>query len=125
MEARSFSPPPEVPSVTRLGRFVTLSLPLGNFDAGTRFWGLLGADTEIVEQPWRQLRVLRHDFTLCFHSPALLESPLLLFHTSALREIRDGLAARGIAAGPGLGGFATPEHLLATSPEGLALVTLA
>ena len=41
--------------------------------------------------------MLRHDFTLCFHSPALLESPLLLFHTSALREIRDGLAARGIA----------------------------
>jgi hypothetical protein len=125
LEARSFSPPAIVPPVTALGGFDTLSLPLRDFAAGAAFWQRLGADVSSADEPWKQLRIALPGFTLAFHAPGLHDEPLLVFHQQSLDVAGPLLAELGMAVAPGLGGFGTPDHLLARSPEGLALALLA
>lgn len=125
IEARSFSPPPAVPPVTALGGFQALSLPLRDFAAGAAFWQRLGLQVEAVDAPWQQLRIALPGFTLAFHAPKLHDEPLLLFDQQDLEIAGPLLAELGAPAGPGLGGFGAPPHLITRSPEDLALALLA
>jgi hypothetical protein len=125
LEARSFSPAAELPAPTLLGQFEALSLPLADFESGERFWQQLGANTVRAAAPWKQLRVDLEGFSLAFHRPALHDEPLMVFRQPDLAIAGEVLRSAGHEAAPGLGGFGAPEHLILSSPEGLALALLA
>src|SRR5205085_2576614 len=52
LEARSFSPPPELPEQTQFGIFHSLSLPCRDLARATQFWQQLGLATEEIREPW-------------------------------------------------------------------------
>ena len=109
LEARSFSPPSEPPGVTALGRFESLSLPLRDVEAAAAFWQVLGIATPPV----------------AYHAPKLHDEPLLQFRQPDLAQAAARLSGLGVDCAPGFGGFAPPDHLLLTSPEGQCIALLA
>jgi catechol 2,3-dioxygenase-like lactoylglutathione lyase family enzyme len=109
LEARSFSPPPAPPALTTLGRFESLSLPIRDVATAEAFWQRLGISTPPV----------------AYHAPRLHDEPLLQFRHPDLAQAQSVLSGLGIDCAPGLGGFAPPDHLLLTSPEGQPIALLA
>ncbi len=109
LEARSFSPPPAPPALTALGRFESLSLPLRDVAAAEAFWQRLGVATPPV----------------AYHALKFHDEPLLQFRQPDLAQAQSVLSGLGIDCAPGLGGFAPPDHLLLTSPEGQPIALLA
>lgn len=83
IEARTFSPPAELPEHTRLGRFLRLSLPCRDFDAATRFWERLGFAALPVEDPWEGLVIRGTPFG--YHGRLAAREPALLFTERILR----------------------------------------
>ncbi len=56
LEARSFTPPADVPGRTLLGRFEALSLPSLDLEAATTFWSGLGYAARETTVPWAALK---------------------------------------------------------------------
>jgi len=81
LEARSFSPPQQMPQQTALGRFISLSLPGRDMDAAQAFWHSLGHECTPITEPWEGLRV--SGLPLSVHARRALPEPALVFHASA------------------------------------------
>ncbi|MEO8315062.1 MAG: hypothetical protein ABI645_09730 [Pseudomonadota bacterium] len=118
VEARSFSPPADLPDQTRFGSFVSLSLPGRNLKDAADFWRLMGYAVEDTKEPWEGFTV--PGTPLAYHSRRALPEPALLFQKPAGFDIRteDGLLPE----------FALDaiehEHSLLRTPEDLALILL-
>ena len=86
-----------------------MSLPLRDPEAAAAFWQLLGIATPPV----------------AYHAPKLHDEPLLQFRQPDLAQAAARLSGLGVDCAPGFGGFAPPDHLLLTSPEGQCIALLA
>jgi hypothetical protein len=91
LEARSFSPPAELPEHTQLGTFISLSLPGRNLAEAADFWRLMGYAVEFIQDPWEGFTV--PGTPLAYHLRRALPEPALLFHGAGGFEIRNEDAA--------------------------------
>jgi hypothetical protein len=104
LEARTFSPPLEVPQVTAMGRFLCVSLPSTDLTSTAHFWAGLGIATTVGEDPWSGLSLLG-TAPVTYHLRSHHADPILLF--------RAGSAETQHPPGP------------YASPDGQAIVVLA
>jgi hypothetical protein len=119
LEARSFSPPAELPQQTGFGTFVSLSLPGRNLAEAADFWRLMGYAVESIEDPWEGFTV--PGTPLAYHSRRALSEPALLFERAGGIEIR----SEDAQLQPDFALDALErEHSVLRTPEDLALIVL-
>jgi hypothetical protein len=113
LEARSFSPPAELPDSTHYGTFRSLSLPCRDLAKTAQFWQQLGLNTERIDNPWEGFTL--PGTPLAVHARRALAEPALVFEQAG-------------TVGPGA---ATPQHepgerphTLLRTDEDLAVVVL-
>jgi hypothetical protein len=121
LEARSFSPPPELPQLTRLGEFGALSLPCRDLPAAAAFWGRLGLGAVPTDDPWEGF-VLAGTPIACHARRSFPEAALLFQQSTGLRDgmIADTPLQRETA----LSSLGDRDHLLLRTGEDLALIVL-
>jgi hypothetical protein len=122
LEARSFSPPGELPRETALGSFRTLSLPCTDFAEVRAFWERLDMEVEQIEQPWEGLHVA--GLPIAHHDGAVLDNAVLVFDEA--RHDIDNEALRESLLGTGriLTALRGMRHRMLRTPEHLALLLL-
>lgn len=121
IEARTFSPPAELPASTALGRPALISLPCRNPEDAESFCGRLGLLTERREEPWECVAL--PGTPLAWHPRRVLAEPAIVFEAA-------GRAAGSVVEEAGL----RPERMLALAgdhphrrlrtPEDLTLVLI-
>lgn len=131
-EARSFSPPAELPPRIGLGVFRALSLPCPDLAEARGFWERLDYEVHDVEDPWPALAI--ETLPLACHAWSDCREALLIFDDMPAATAAAAPAADAVAAGlPGPAGVTTgmlpalhqrPHRLLHT-PDGVALLGLA
>jgi hypothetical protein len=77
LEARTFSPPADMPGRTRFGRFDAISLPCRDLAAAAAFWKALGYEPVDSGAPLEGIRVPATP--VACHPRRLLAEPALLF----------------------------------------------
>lgn len=122
IEARTFSPPPDLPHAAQLGSPALISLPCRSLDQAQSFVDQLGFVTEQREDPWECLALT--GTPLAWHPRRVLAEPVLVFEAggaSVDAAIGDGglLRERPLPL-PG-----DRAHHRLRSPEDLALVVFA
>jgi hypothetical protein len=119
LEARSFSPPAELPQQTQLGTFISLSLPGRDLAEAADFWRLMGYAVESIQDPWEGFTV--PGTPLAYHHRRTLPEPALLFNGAGSFDIRN-------VDGTLLPDFAVDaldrEHSVLRTPEDLAVILL-
>lgn len=118
LEARSFSPPAEIPLETALGTFIALSLPARNLKEAADFWRLMGYATESIEDPWEGFKV--PGTPLACHSRRALPEAALLFQRNGGFDIRTGAGLQPEFTLDAI----EREHSLLRTPEDLAVIVL-
>jgi hypothetical protein len=121
LEARSFSPPAQLPARTAAGSFRWLSLPCRDLESAARFWSTLGADCAPIEEPYPGITLGKS--SLACHARSVFAGPLLVFDSPA-EDASGLLEAAGFQMRPRLAALAGTPHLLARGPEGLTLLML-
>jgi len=121
LEARTFSPPAQVPPSTALGRFDSLSLPCRQLDVARDFWESLGHECKAVETPWEGLAIA--GTPLSCHPHGAFPKPVLIFRQEGNPQDH---AIKGAASGlhaplPSLRG---QQHVISRSIEGLAVLVM-
>jgi hypothetical protein len=121
LEARTFSPPAQLPPRTALGSFASLSLPCRHLDAARDFWQSLGRECIPVEDPWQGLSIA--GTPLSCHPHGAFPKPVLIFRHDGRPEplAIDGGAPALRASLPSLPGR---QHVFSRSIEGLAVLVL-
>jgi hypothetical protein len=111
IEARSFSPPAELPEATHFGAFQSLSLPCRDLAKAAEFWQQLGLAATPIEDAWEGFTL--QGTPLACHPRRMLAEPALVFERARSR------------------GTDKPQHLPGERPhallrteEGLAVVVL-
>jgi len=122
LEARSFSPPLELPEQTRLGRFLSLSLPCADMEEVAAFWSRLDMPTHTVTDPWDGMAVA--GTPLAYHARRNLAEPALLFCSSQLPDT-GWVKEAGLRPAKSLPALRHREHSLLRDPAGLAAVVAA
>jgi hypothetical protein len=122
LEARSFTPPAEVPGRTLLGRFEALSLPQ-DLETATSFWSRLGYAARETTVPWSGIEI--DGLPVAYHSPRECPEPLLVFNRDARGLDLAPLLACGLERGKGLPSLAGSGHQLLRSPGEIGLLLLA
>ncbi len=121
IEARTFSPPAELPLQTGLGRFQSISLPCADLAEAQGFWERL--DLEVVEgsAPWNSIAVA--GLPIAYHESSSFKEPALIFDgTRALDD--QALRAAGAIVGRPLPAWRGHQHRMLRSVEGLAMILL-
>lgn len=121
LEARSFTPPADVPGRTLLGRFEALSLPL-ELEAAATFWSGLGYAARETSVPWAGIEI--DGLPVAYHLPRECPEPLLVFNRDGQGLELEPLLACGLERGralPSLSG----GHQLLRSPGEIGLLLLA
>lgn len=118
-EARSFSPPPQLPRHTSIGSFRALSLPCPDLAEARGFWERLDYAVHAVTDPWPALAI--ESLPIAVHETAACRNVLLLF--DAAGEFFQHPAPMGLAPTtlPALQGR---THRLLRTPDGVALLQL-
>ena len=122
LEARSFTPPAEVPVRTMLGRFDTLSIPASAPDAAA-FWSRLGYAMRDASAPWSAIEV--DGLPLAYHPAADCAEPLLLFRGDGLEPDLPALLACGLENLRPLPALAGTGHLFMRLKRGIRFLLLA
>lgn len=128
-EARSFSPPAQMPARIDLGMFRTLSLPCPDLAEARGFWERLDYEVHDVDDPWPSLAI--QTLPLACHATSICREPLLIFTGAAAGDAPDAVAAdagqaempAGVAAGM-LPALHARHHRLLHTPDGVALLGL-
>ena len=121
LEARSFSPPSEVPEQTRLGAFSCLSLPCRDLAAATAFWGSLGLASVPTDDPWEGFML--PGTPIACHARRSFPEPALIFRQPA--PLRDGIIAdTQLRRESALSSLGDQDHWLLRTAEDLALIVL-
>jgi hypothetical protein len=122
LEARSFSPPLDVPATTQLGQFLSLSLPCRNLDVVAGFWNKLGIACTAIQEPWEGLTV--QGTPLTYHLRCAAPEPVLMFQQDAtLSEFV--IAAADMQREKDLRSLGDRSHVLLRTSEDLLLAVLA
>jgi hypothetical protein len=119
LEARSFSPPAQLPARTVPGTFRWLSLPCRVPQDAMPFWSALGEECTVIEEPFAGFTIGQ---SLACHARSLFPGPLLVFDApddNARAALRDA----GLEMGSRLAQVEVP-HLVARGPEQLTLLML-
>jgi hypothetical protein len=124
LEARSFSPPPDTPAQTMLGRFLALSLPARDLAVAEAFWRDLGATISTTAKPWPGFS-LGGSLPLAYHARQDCRHSVLCFQHPDPDQAELELTAAGLALRPRIASLGDTGHLLLESPEGQALLILA
>jgi hypothetical protein len=118
IEARTFSPPQELPARTALGTFRALSLPCADLAEALGFWERLDMDLREMIHPWEGLAV--EGLPLAYHASSSFKEPVLLFDGIDDDALRDS----SLASGRSLPALRDQRHRLFRGPEGLAMLLL-
>lgn len=121
-EARSFSPPAELPRTTALGRFRTLSLPCHDLAEARGFWERLDFGVHDIESPWDGLVI--EGLPLACHAPDLLDEPLLVFDQAGEDLDAEALRESMLGTPRGLPALRGRRHRFLHTPEKLAVLLL-
>jgi len=121
LEARSFSPPPELPENTQLGRFCGISLPCRDLAKAAGFWQQLGLQTHSRNDPWEGFTV--QGLPVACHARRNFPEPALLFQLPA--DQHGGIiGATDLRRETALTSLGERQHSLLRSAEDLALIVL-
>jgi len=121
LEARTFSPPLELPAQTLLGRFVSLSLPGAEMEESAAFWERLAMTTQPVTDPWDGLSIT--GTPLACHPRRSLAESSLLFHRSVLPDER-WVQEAGLKRGKSVPALRAREHCALRDPTGFSAIVL-
>jgi len=121
VEARTFSPPPQPPARTALGRFLALSLPCEDLAAARGFWERLEMNTQAGSAPWESIAV--QDLPIAYHGSGEHAAPLLLFDGAEALDDAALRAAGAVIARP-LPALRTRPHRMLRGIAGLAALLL-
>jgi hypothetical protein len=120
LEARSFSPPPEIPEQTQFGGFLSFSLPCRDPGKAAEFWRALGFEITDSADPWEGFTV--PGTPLACHARRSLPEPVLLFRQPVgadMAAIGGGELQRESVASLG-----ERAHALLRTDEDLAVLVL-
>jgi hypothetical protein len=120
LEARSFSPPAEMPERTAFGAFRSFSLPCRDLRQAAEFWQLLGFAVEPHDDPWEGF--ILPGTPLAVHSRRALPEPALLFHHTDAFELPDGDV--GLQPDFALDALGEHRHSVVRTAEDLAVIVL-
>jgi hypothetical protein len=123
LEARSFTPPADVPGRTLLGRFETLSLPVDDVETATSFWSALGYAARETTLPWKDTEI--DGLPLAYHTARECPQPLLVFNRDAQELELEPLLACGLERGRNLSTLSGANHQMLHSPGDIGLLLLA
>jgi hypothetical protein len=123
LEARSFTPPADVPGRTSLGRFETLSLPVGDMETATSFWSALGYAARDTTLPWKGTEI--DGLPLAYHTTQDCPQPLLVFNRDAQALELEPLLASGLQRGRNLSTLSGSDHQMLRSAGDIGLLLLA
>jgi hypothetical protein len=119
-EARSFSPPAELPDRTCFGAFRSLSLPCRDLPAAIEFWRLLGLAVEPTDDPWDGFTL--PGTPLAAHTRRAFPEPALIFnHAGAFQTPGEDA---GLHSDFALDALGEHEHSLLRTAEDLAVIVL-
>ena len=127
IEARTFSPVLRRPENASLcGYFGDFSMPSADFAAAKTFWEPLGfVALEEAALPYPHLALTSDHLDIAFHSPRILDHPVLVFRDQGMRErlakLRD--LAPGTWRDPPRG-LSSENNALLVAPEGTELLFL-
>ncbi len=120
LEARSFSPPAELPERTQFGLFTALSLPCRDVEKAAAFWRQLGFEVSLSDEPWEGFTV--PGTPLAYHARRSLPEPALLFHQPSAKP---GLVEEmGLQPDTQLDALRDREHSVLRTAEDLAVIVL-
>jgi hypothetical protein len=121
IEARTFSPPAEMPEQTALGRFQSISLPCADLAEAQGFWERLDMEVKALDTPWDSIAV--GGLPLTYHERNSFNGPALIFDgRRALAD--DALRAAGATIGKPLPALRARNHRVLRSVEGLTMILL-
>jgi hypothetical protein len=121
IEARTFSPPAELPDRTALGRFQAISLPCADLAEAQGFWERLDVEVHDCPLPWESIAV--QGLPLAYHESGSLKESALVFHAAdALDDI--ALRTAGLTIGRSVPAWRAHPHRLVRSVDGLAMILL-
>jgi hypothetical protein len=123
LEARSFTPPAEIPVRTLLGRFETLSLPVRAPEEAAEFWSRLAYAMRDANGPWQAVEV--DGLPLAYHAASDCPDPVLVFRGDGLERDLPGLMASGMEISRSLPALAGTEHLFMRLKGGIRFLLLA
>jgi hypothetical protein len=119
--ARTFSPPPELPSRTALGRFLAISLPCENLADAQGFWERLDMEVQQHDDPWPGISV--QGTPVSYHDSGSFRQIALLFDgAQALDDA--ALQAAGMSTGRPVPALRGRGHRVLRSAAGLAFILL-
>lgn len=121
IEARTFSPPSELPEQTALGRFRWISLPCTDLADAQGFWERLDMDVRQHDVPWPGIAV--EGLPIAYHESGSLRLPALIFDGRAALDDHALLAAGASIARP-LPALRTHGHRVLRSVEGMTMILL-
>lgn len=121
IEARSFSPPVEIPVSTALGLFRTISLPCADLEAAREFWRRLDMVVRDITDPWEGVEM--PDLQLGYHLRGSWREAALLFDASEHADEKK-LHGAGVALGKPIPSLRHLPHWPVRGPEGLAMIVL-
>ncbi len=127
IEARTFSPVLRRPENASLcGYFGEFSMPSADFAAAKAFWEPLGfVATEEADLPYPHLALTSDHLDIAFHSPRILDRPVLVFRDQGMHERLAKL--RELAVGTWRDpprGLSSDKSALLAAPEGTELLFL-
>lgn len=124
LEARTYSPAaPPANGESACGYFSALSIPERDFASARDFWERAGfVALEEVDDPYAHIPLTSDRLDLSFHTPRLIDAPLLVFECGQWAQQRSRLDAIGIDLSPELPRGQDPGRSgLIEAPEGTLL----
>jgi hypothetical protein len=121
IEARTFSPPSELPEQTVLGRFRWISLPCADLADAQGFWERLDMDVLQRDVPWPTLAV--KGLPIAYHENSSLRQPALVFDGHAALDDH-ALRAAGATISRPLPALRMHRHRVLRSVEGMTMILL-
>jgi len=119
--ARTFSPPPELPPRTAMGRFLAISLPCADLAEAQGFWERLDMEVQQRDDPWDSIAV--QGTPVSYHDSASFREPALLF--DGAQAVDDtALRTAGTSTTRSVPALRGRRHRVLRSAAGLAFILL-
>ena len=121
IEARTFSPPAELPGKTALGHFQSISLPCADLAEAQGFWERLDMEVRETAAGWDSFAVA--GLPIAYHQNRTLKEPALIFDGKGARD-DVALRAAGVTIARPLPALRAHQHRVLRSVEGMTIILL-